>query len=97
MRQPVQHRSASAAAQQAKARQPEVSFAEDIRPLFQQFMGPMMWRFDLTSYDAVKANAQTIYDRISSKDSPMPPPPVPPLSEAQIETFRAWMDAGYPP
>lgn len=95
MKQPVQYRSASAAAQQAKAQQPQVSFASDIMPLFKQFQGPMMWRLDLTSYDAVKANASTIWDQIASKS--MPPPPFPPLSDAQIATFKAWMSSGFPP
>jgi len=95
MKQPVQFRSASAAAQQAKAQQPAVSFASDIRPLFQQFQGPMMWRFDLTSYEAVRANATLIWDQIASKS--MPPPPFQPLSDEQIATFKAWMASGFPP
>ena len=95
MKQPVQYRSASAAAQQAKAEQPEVSFANDIRPLFQQFQGPMMWRLDLTSYDAVRANAELIWGQISTKS--MPPPPFNPLTDEQIATYKAWMAAGDPP
>lgn len=95
MKQPVQFRSASAAAQQAKAQLPAVSFASDIRPLFQQFQGPMMWRLDLTSYEAVRANATQIWDQISSKS--MPPPPFQPLSDEQIATFKAWMASGFPP
>ena len=42
-----------------------VSFSSDIAPLFNQFTGQMMWRFDLTNYDQVRANAQTIYGRIN--------------------------------
>jgi hypothetical protein len=100
MKQPVQFRSASAAAQQAQAQQPPVSFANDIRPLFRQFQGPMMWRFDLTSYDAVRANAQLILGQISPQgDDPpsMPPPPFPPLTAEQIANFEAWIKAGFPP
>jgi hypothetical protein len=84
-------------AQPAALPQPpsQVSFANDIMPLFKQFQGPMMWRLDLTNYDAVKANAQTIWDQISTKS--MPPPPFPPLKDAQIAAFKAWMDAGFPP
>ena len=74
-----------------------VSFAADIQPLFAQFQGPMMWRFDLTSYEAVMGNAQTIYDRISSKGSPMPPPPFDPLTREQIAMFKRWMNEGCPP
>ncbi len=106
MRQPVQYRSASAAAKDPKplrGEQPQpappkpaqVSFANDIMPLFKQFQGPMMWRFDLTSYDAVKDNAQTIYGQISTQS--MPPPPFPPLNAEQIAMFKVWMDEGFPP
>jgi len=60
-----------------------VSFAKDILPIFAPFASAMMWRFDLTDYSAVVANAETIYGRISSVDSPMPPPPFPMLSLQQ--------------
>lgn len=103
MRQPPQFRSASVSASQPRTRRAvsaadapaQVSFADDIMPLFKQFQGPMMWRLDLTSYDAVKANAQTIYDQIST--SSMPPPPFPPLTDEQIAAFKLWMDSGFPP
>jgi hypothetical protein len=106
MRQSVRFRAASAAAQQPQPRTVQaaapsaeapssVSFADDIMPLFKQFQGPMMWRLDLTSYDAVKANAQTIFDQISTKS--MPPPPFPPLKDEQIAAFKVWMDSGFPP
>ena len=42
-----------------------VSFSNDIMPLFNQFKGQMMWRFDLTNYEHVKANASVIYGRIN--------------------------------
>jgi hypothetical protein len=105
MKQSVRFRAASAAAKnpQPRAAQPavsapapsQVSFADDIMPLFKQFQGPMMWRLDLTSYDAVKANAQIIWDQISTQS--MPPPPFPPLTAEQIAAFKAWMDTGFPP
>lgn len=104
MRQSVRFRAASAAAQQPQPRleapttaEPpaQVSFANDIMPLFKQFQGPMMWRLDLTSYDAVKANAETIFGQIATHS--MPPPPFPPLTAQQIAAFKAWMDAGFPP
>ncbi|MES1245627.1 MAG: hypothetical protein ABUT39_28735 [Acidobacteriota bacterium] len=106
MRQTPQFRAKSASASQPRtartvstAGAPEsVSFANDIMPLFKQFQGPMMWRLDLTSYDAVKANAQTIYGLISAAPpNNMPPPPFPPLTDEQIATFKAWMDTGFPP
>jgi hypothetical protein len=95
MKQPVQYRSASAAAQQAKAALPAVSFESDIVPIFQPYQGNMMWRFDILSYDAVKANADLIFSYISAQA--MPPPPFDPLSDGQIATFKAWMAAGFPP
>lgn len=103
IRQTPQFRSASVSANQPRERRDvstadapaSVSFANDIMPLFKQFQGPMMWRLDLTSYDAVKANAQTIYDQISTQS--MPPPPFPPLKDEQIAAFKVWMDSGFPP
>jgi hypothetical protein len=65
-------------------------------PIFKQFQGPMMWRLDLTSYEAVVANAATIYGRISNPGNPMPPPPFPPLTQEQIQTFNLWMQNGCP-
>lgn len=75
----------------------KISFANDIAPFFKQYRGQMMWRFDLTSYEDVKHNAELIYGRISSKDSPMPPSPFPPLRKSVIEHFKAWMDGDRAP
>ena len=97
MRQPVQLRQAAQAVQDTVAQQAPVSFTNDIMPLFKQFQGPMMWRFNLTNYEAVVANAQTIYTRISSAGSPMPPPPFDPLTQEQIQMFQDWMNQGCPP
>lgn len=71
------------------------SFASDVLPILFQFRAQMMWRFDLANYDQMKANAQIIYNRISTQQ--MPPPPMTPLTPAQIATFKAWMDGGYQP
>jgi hypothetical protein len=107
MKQSVRFRAASAAAKQPQPRKAraqaepaaapssQVSFANDIVPIFQPYRDPMMWRFDLTSYDAVRANAEIIFGQISTQS--MPPPPISPLTAAQIATFKAWMDEGYPP
>ncbi len=73
------------------------SFAKDIAPMFKDFRAPMTWRFDLTRYEHVQPNAQLIYERISDPESPMPPPPYPPLTPKQIALFRKWMDEGAPP
>ena len=74
-----------------------VTFSNDIQPLFNQFRGQMMLRFDLTNYDHVKANATIIMGRISDPDGPMPPPPFDPLTSEQIQLFQQWMDDGYLP
>jgi hypothetical protein len=72
-----------------------VSFASDVMPILAQFKAQMMWRFDMTNYDQMKANATIIYARIKTKS--MPPPPFPPLTDQQIKTFKDWMDGGYQP
>lgn len=71
-----------------------VSFEKDIAPLFRQFRASMVWRLDLTKYEDVKLNAPMVYSQISQQG--MPPPPYPPLTTAQIATFKAWMDQGFP-
>lgn len=69
---------------------------EDIRGMLAPFAAQMMWRLDLGSYEDVSTNASIIYDRISDPGNPMPPPPFPPLSQEQIQTFKSWMDHGCP-
>jgi hypothetical protein len=71
-----------------------VSFEKDIVPVFRQFRASMMWRFDLTKYEDVKSNADAIYDQISQNG--MPPPPYPPLTDEQVQTFKMWMNEGFP-
>lgn len=71
-----------------------VSFANDISPIFKQYQGQMMWRFDLTSYDQVKENAELIWGRIDGGG--MPPPPFQPFSADFLATYKAWMAAGCP-
>lgn len=69
---------------------------QDIQGIFSPFASQMMWRFNLNSYDDVKANAQIILLRITSPDMIMPPPPYPPLTAVQVATFTAWVAAGCP-
>lgn len=101
MRKPVQHR--NLAGKPAPSSTPvvaataTVSFERDIRPMFAPFAAAMMWRFDLTNYTAVMANAQHIYERISTPGNPMPPPPFPMLTAAQIQRFQDWMNDGCQP
>jgi len=75
------------------------SFQRDIMPLLSPWREQMIWRFDLTSYDHVKGNAETIWEYISSDDpgGVMPPPPYPALTREQIALFRQWMSDNCPP
>lgn len=75
-----------------------VSFDADIKPIFAQFVGEMRWRFDLTNYDDVRANAAQIYSfiRSSDPDGRMPPPPFEPLTLEQVARFKTWIDEGFP-
>jgi hypothetical protein len=68
---------------------------QDIQGIFAPFTSQMMWRLDLGSYDDVVANAQIILLRIKTFGD-MPPPPFPPLTTAQIQTFENWINAGCP-
>lgn len=80
-----------------------VSFANDIMPLFNQFRARMIWRFDLTKYEDVKGNAELILQRIdyysasNAGNADMPPQPFSPLSQEQVQMFKAWIDGGYAP
>ena len=74
-----------------------VSFANDIAPMFKPFDVNMAWRFGLTTYDDVKANAMLIYSRMTNLSSPMPPSPYPPFTAEQIALFNQWMLDGYAP
>ena len=76
------------------------SFASDIAPIFGPFRSNMLWRFDLTDYEQVKANAELIRVFITGDpDFPRMPPANygPPLSATQIATFQQWILEGYPP
>lgn len=72
-----------------------ISFERDIEPLFTQFRASMLWRLDLTSYEDVKLNADKIYSAIRTPG--MPPPPYPPMTDAQVALFQSWMQQGFPP
>jgi hypothetical protein len=72
------------------------SFARDIRPLFTEedvdHMLDVNSDLDLSSYEAVKANASDIFNVLSAGEMP-PGQPWPP---EQVATFKQWMDDGYP-
>jgi hypothetical protein len=75
-----------------------ISFERDIAPMFAQYRASMLWRLDLTRYEDMKLNAGMVYGQINSDDGPasMPPPPYPPMTDAQVALFKAWMDQGFP-
>jgi tyrosinase len=73
-----------------------LSYEKDIRPLFTATdQAHMSFMFDLWSYEEVKSNATEIYDAVSNQT--MPPPPEGPWSQAQVDTFKNWMDDGFQP
>ena len=69
-------------------------FASDIKPLFREHdRESMLWKFDLWSYDDVRANAEAIYQQLD--DGTMPCDGGWPREN--VERLRAWIDAGYQP
>ena len=85
-----------------KMDQPAVSFARDIKPLFRpidiQHMKPHGVMLDDYTYmsDAsnVHANAQVVFDQLSSQSMP---PGGPFWTPDQLALFTAWMQGGYHP
>lgn len=75
-----------------------VSFANDIAPIFTNYQANMAWRFDITDYPTVKTNAQIILGRLKgTTGNQMPPPPLNPLPQSQIDLFKRWIDEGCQP
>jgi hypothetical protein len=75
------------------------SFQADIRPLFtERDIEGMKKGFNLASYDAVKAHAAAIYDRIRGIGGGVMPPPPPrgegPWPQSRIELFAKWRADG---
>ena len=73
-----------------------LSFAKDIRPMFRggdvECMAPSGVLLDDPAWMRVAANAQSVYEAVSNGSMP----PDAPWTEAQVKTFKTWMDAGYP-
>ena len=68
-----------------------LSFKIDIKPLFRDVdVEQMIDWFDLARFEDVKANAESIYERLS--DGTMPPDGE--WSHDQIAKFKKWMDEG---
>jgi hypothetical protein len=74
-----------------------VSFANEIAPTLFKYRGQMAWRFDLASYEDVKANAEIIKSQITGDPPGMPPPPFDPFPKAFTDAFADWINSGYPP
>jgi hypothetical protein len=79
-----------------------VSFAEDIKPLFRTIDIQHMKRFGVLLDDYVymsdatdnHANAQGVYDQLSSQSMP---PGGPFWTTAQLALFATWMKGSYQP
>ena len=73
-----------------------LSFATDIRPLFRDTPDVTTMKrmgLDLSSYEAVKANAEGIYSRLEDGSMPCDGP----WPADQIARFKRWMDEGMAP
>jgi hypothetical protein len=72
----------------------DVSFEQDIRPLFRdRDIGSMKFAFDLGSYEDVRDNAEAIYGRL--ENGTMPCDGAWPAED--VQRFRAWIDGGSQP
>jgi hypothetical protein len=84
----------------ADTQAPPVSFATDIRPLFNDTdIAHMSWFCDLSKYDDVKTNAADILSRLDGSGGAVMPPKRSggPWSPAQIALFQKWIDGGCAP
>ena len=80
----------------------QTSFKIDIRPLFtERDIKGLSRAFDLTDYEAVKARARAIHDRIRGIGGAVMPPPPPlgdgPWPQSNIELFGRWVSDDCPP
>ena len=72
-----------------------LSFANDIRPLFRESDVETMKNFglDLSSYEEVRARASEIYARLADGSMPCDEPWPP----ERLALFKRWMDEGFAP
>lgn len=69
-----------------------VSYERDIRPLFRdRDRDSMRSRFDLFSYDDVRANADRIYGTLSAGTMPCDGA----WPEQNVARFKSWMDGDF--
>ena len=74
--------------------QQEVGFESEIRPLFREKdVQSMSAKFDLSSYDDVKASADAILAAVSKGSMPCDGA----WPQERVALFREWMAAGCPP
>jgi hypothetical protein len=74
--------------------QREVGFEREIRPLFREKdIQSMSAKFDLSSYDDVKASAEQILGAVSNGSMPCDGA----WPAERVELFREWVDVGCPP
>jgi hypothetical protein len=81
---------------------PTTSYARDIWPMFTDLDAQKMaFKFDLRDYQACKARALRIQDRIQGIGGAVMPPPPPrgdgPWPQARIDLFKQWVLDGCPP
>jgi len=70
------------------------SFERDIRPLFRPGdVESMLFAFDLSVYEDVRDNAEGIHERLVDGSMPCDQE----WAQADIDRFRAWIDAGMAP
>jgi hypothetical protein len=72
----------------------DVSFEQNIRPLFRERdIRSMSFAFDLSSYDDVRNNAEAIYERLANGTMPCDGG----WQTDDVNRFRAWIDGGSQP
>ena len=70
-----------------------VSFADDVKPLFRSSdREAMEFAFDLWSYDDVSANAEEILERLRDGSMPCDSP----WPAEHIYVFERWVESGKP-
>ena len=69
----------------------QLSFAEDIRPLFRdRDIQSMKFAFDLSSYDDVRTHAEAIYEALAAGQMPCDGG----WADEDVRRFRSWLDTG---
>jgi len=69
----------------------QLSYAQDIRPLFRdRDIKSMAFAFDLSSYDDVRTNGEAIYGRLAAGTMPCDGA----WPDEDVQRFRSWLDNG---